>query len=56
MHYNKELSEKYGLKIYNSENPQFPYFVGEWDECYTEEEIAQYKKDWDMIEGIQIND
>lgn len=39
MKLNKELSEKYGLTIYDSENKQFPYFVQEWDECYTEEEI-----------------
>lgn len=40
MKVNKELSEKYkGLTIYDSENAQFPYYVQEWDECFTEEEI-----------------
>ena len=42
MNYNKEMSEKYGLHIYNSENEQFPYFVQEWDECFTEEEIKEH--------------
>ena len=56
MNYNKEMSEKYGLHIYNSENEQFPYFVQEWDECFTEDEIIYNKKDADMIEGIQMED
>lgn len=42
MNYNKEMSEKYGLHIYNSENEQFPYFVQEWDECFTKEEIKEH--------------
>ena len=49
MNYNKEMSEKYGLHIYNSENEQFPYFVQEWDECFTEEEIKEHwREDMDF--------
>ena len=49
---NKEMSEKYHLHIYNSKNEQFPYYVREWDECYTEEEIKFYIKDYWMIANL----
>lgn len=49
---NRKLSKKYGLHIYNSQNPQFPYWVQEWDECFTEEEIAMHCKDHWMIENL----
>ena len=52
--FNSEMSAKYGLTIYNAENHQFPYFVQEWGECFTEEEIQQYLPDHQMIEGIQF--
>jgi hypothetical protein len=50
---NLEMSEKYGLTIFDSENKQFPYFVEEWDECFTEEEIQQHLPDWQMIESLE---
>ena len=53
MKLNKELSKKYGLTIYDSENKQFPYFVQEWDECYTEEEIQMHLKDWQAIQSLE---
>lgn len=48
MRKNDYLSEKYGLHIYNSRNPNYPYYVQEWDGCYTEEEIAHPEQisDW----------
>lgn len=49
---NGELSEKYNLNIYNSFNPQFPYFVREWDECFTEEEIMENLKDKWMTDNL----
>lgn len=53
---NKEMSKKYlGLTIYNSQNKQFPYFVEEWDECFTEEEIRGHWEDMQMISNIYIN-
>lgn len=52
--FNQEMSEKYGLTIYDAENKQFPYFVQEWDECFTEEEIQKYLPDHQMIQGIQF--
>ena len=40
---NEKLCEEFkGLTIYDSENEQFPYFVQEWDECFTYEEIKEY--------------
>ena len=36
---NKKLSQEFGLRIYNSNNKQNPYYVQEWDECYTYAEI-----------------
>ena len=54
MEKNEKLSKEYGLTIYNSQNKQFPYFVEEWDECFTEDEIKHHIKDWNMIEGIQL--
>lgn len=42
---NKEMSDKYGLTIYDAENEQFPYFVQEWDECFTEDEIREYRRE-----------
>ena len=53
MEYNAELSQKYGLTIFNSQNKQFPYFVEEWDECFTEDEIKMHIKDWQMIETLE---
>lgn len=49
---NREMSEKYGLSIYDAmDNKQFPYYVREWDECYTEEEIINNLKDeWSMAQ------
>lgn len=46
---NQYMSEKYGLHIFNARNPHYPYYVQEWDGCYTEEEIAnpQQIEDWD---------
>ena len=38
--YNELMSEKYGLRIYDTDNMQHPYFVAEWDGCYSEDEIA----------------
>ena len=52
--FNPEMSAKYGLTIYDAENRQFPYFVQEWDECFTEEEIQKYLPDHQMIHGIQF--
>lgn len=43
MKLNKELTNQFkGLTIYNSENKQFPYFVREWDECFTYDEIKEH--------------
>lgn len=53
---NTKMSAEYGLTIYDSENAQFPYFVQEWDECFTEEEIRENIRDHWMIEGIQLED
>ena len=40
---NEKLCEEFkGLTIYDSENEQFPYFVQEWDECFTYEEIKEH--------------
>jgi hypothetical protein len=42
--FNKELSRKYGVKVYNFNNPNFPYFVegmSEEDGC-TEQEIKEF--------------
>ena len=40
---NEKLCEEFkGLTIYDSENEQFPYFVEEWDECFTYEEIKEH--------------
>lgn len=46
--FNKEMSDKYGLHIYDAWNPYNPYYVREWDGCYTEDEIAHPEKiqDW----------
>lgn len=52
--FNKAMSEKYGLHIRDSKNPQFPFFVREWGECFTEEEIRKNIPDWRMIQGIQL--
>lgn len=46
MEFNKDMSRKYGMKIYDSSNPQFPYYVEGFDnsdgyECFTEDEIKQ---------------
>ena len=35
----RDMSHKYGLHIFASKNEQYPYYVSEWDECYTEQEI-----------------
>ena len=41
---NKKLCKEFkGLTIFDSENKQFPYYVEEWDECFTYDEI---KKHW----------
>ena len=53
---NYQMSERYGLHIYNSDNENFPYFVREWDECFTEEEIREHVKDHQMVLGIQLED
>lgn len=38
-----------GLTIYDSENEQFPYFVEEWDECFTYKEIKErWREDMDF--------
>lgn len=52
---NKRLSCKYGLHICDSPNKQNPYYVREWDECYTEKEIQALVKDHWMIESIQFH-
>ena len=54
---NQELSNRYGLHIYNADqNKQFPYFVREWDECFTEEEIKENLPDWWTIECLEMGD
>ena len=50
---NAEMSKKYGLHIYNAHNMQFPYFVREWDECFTEKEIQQHLPDYQMIQSLE---
>ena len=46
MKLNEEMCDRYkGLTIYDCENEQFPYFVREWDEAFTEEEIKGYYRD-----------
>lgn len=45
MEKNEILSERYGLNIYDCENSYFPYYVEEWDECFTEEEIRALRRD-----------
>lgn len=43
MKLNKEMSNRYkGLTIYDSKNKEFPYFVREWGECFTEDEIREH--------------
>ena len=55
--FNKEMSEKYGLTIYDAQNTQFPYFVQEWDECFTEEEIRElHREDLDFANIITDQD
>lgn len=51
--YDPDLSSRYGLIIFRTKNPQFPYFVQEWDECFTEEEIKQHLGDWRSIESLE---
>lgn len=46
------MSRKYRLNIYKSNNRQNPYYVKEWDECFTEEENKYLRKDTDMIEQV----
>ena len=41
LHYDRRLSRKYGLHISKAKNPQFPYFVREYGECFTEKEIER---------------
>lgn len=53
---NLEMSSKFHTLIYNSLNPNYPYYVEEWDECFTEEEIGKNMKDSEMIEGIQFEE
>ena len=47
---NEKLCKEFpGLTIYDSENEQFPYFVEEWGECYTYEEIKEHwREDMDF--------
>ena len=47
---NEKLCREFkGLTIYDSENEQFPYFVEEWDECFTYEEIKEHwREDMDF--------
>ena len=54
LQYNKALSDEFGLHIYDSKNPSFPFFVEEWDECFTREEIEAVHKDHAMIECLSI--
>ena len=40
---NEKLCKEFkGLTIYDSENEQFPYYVEEWGECFTYEEIKEH--------------
>ena len=34
-----KMSREYRLHIFASHNEYFPYYVAEWDECFTEQEI-----------------
>ena len=47
MTFNEELSRKYGVKVWDSTNKQFPHFVAAMndinqEDCCTEEEIADF--------------
>ena len=48
----RKISKKYGLHIYKSENPQFPYYVREWDECFTEQEIYIHTSNYTLNSGL----
>ena len=50
---NEKMSAKYGLTIYNSENKAYPYYVEEWDDCFTKDEIEFHLKDWQSIETME---
>lgn len=39
--YNRQMSQRFRLSIFNSKNPKCPYFVQEWGECFTLDEIVQ---------------
>ena len=47
---NEKLCKEFpGLTIFDSENEQFPYFVQEWDECFTYDEIKEHwREDMDF--------
>ena len=34
------------MSIYDADNKQFPYYVEEWGECFTEKEIEEKKVDY----------
>ena len=45
--YNSAMSERYGLTVFNAENPSSPYYVAEWAACFSENEIAHPETiDW----------
>lgn len=51
----RKMSKKYGLHIYKSENRQFPYYVREWDECFTEQEIIIHSKHYSYNIGMSLD-
>ena len=56
----RKMSHKYGLHIFAAQNEQFPYYVGEWDACFTEQEIYihannfRYNEDLSEEYGVSV--
>lgn len=48
---NWEMTKKYGIQICDSDDPDYPYYVPEWDDYHTEEEIANLMSlYWETLE------
>lgn len=57
-----KMSREYRLHIFASHNEYFPYYVAEWDECFTEQEILihannyTYNKTLSEEYGVSVYD
>lgn len=49
-----EISNKYGIKAYYLlQLEKGTYYVKDWDDFCTEEEIKERIKDWQMIQSLE---